>query len=64
MKERLRFEREVRDLGLDVTQRPAEIGGFWVTQDPDRISLLHYAHNTTHLYPFFTSIRKICEHRT
>jgi len=31
MRERLKFEREIRDLGLDATQRLAEIGGFWVT---------------------------------
>ncbi|HLB70419.1 MAG TPA: hypothetical protein VJJ51_05185 [Candidatus Methanoperedens sp.] len=33
MRERLKFEREIRDLGLDSTQRRAEIGGFWVTLD-------------------------------
>jgi len=28
MRERLKFEREIRDLGLDATPRLAEIGGF------------------------------------
>lgn len=41
MKERLRFEKEILELGLETVQHQAEIGGYWVTLDsPDIVRII------------------------